>query len=150
MKTERGAALVELAVSLPVVALMIFGIVDFSRALYTASALTNAARAGAQYAAQQPSFDPDQVKAKAKDASPLIALSDSDVSTPVRKCYCVDDNPGTDPTLPAKMDACSDACAKHVASYITVRVSKTFSSVTNFPGVPKTAVMSREVTMRAQ
>jgi Flp pilus assembly protein TadG len=51
-KSERGAALVEFAIILPVLLIIIFAIIDFGRALYTLNNLTTAVR-GARYAAVQ-------------------------------------------------------------------------------------------------
>jgi Flp pilus assembly protein TadG len=46
MRSERGAALVEAAVILPVVILLIFGVVEFSRAYNAKITLTHATREG--------------------------------------------------------------------------------------------------------
>jgi Flp pilus assembly protein TadG len=45
---ERGAAAVEFALVLPVLLLIIFGIIDFGRMLYTKITLTEAAQTGAR------------------------------------------------------------------------------------------------------
>jgi Flp pilus assembly protein TadG len=57
-KKRRGAALVEYAVSLPLLVALAFGCVDFGRCLYRYIAVTNAARAGAAVASVN-SFTPD-------------------------------------------------------------------------------------------
>lgn len=49
-RSERGAALVELAVALPLLLVIMVGTIDFGRAFRTAMIVTNAARAGAQLA----------------------------------------------------------------------------------------------------
>ena len=51
VRDERGAALVEFAMISVVLMILIFGIIDFGRALYTKNSLTNAAREGGRYAA---------------------------------------------------------------------------------------------------
>ncbi len=48
VRGERGAAAVEFALVLPVLLLVIFGIIDFGRMLYTKITLTEAAQAGAR------------------------------------------------------------------------------------------------------
>lgn len=48
---ERGAAAVEFALLLPLLLLIVFGIIDFGRALNTQITLTQAAREGARLAA---------------------------------------------------------------------------------------------------
>jgi Flp pilus assembly protein TadG len=49
-KNERGGSLVEFAVVATFFFMLIFGIIEFSRFLYTHNALTDAARRGARYA----------------------------------------------------------------------------------------------------
>lgn len=53
---RRGAAAVEFAVVLPLLVLLLLGGADFGRCFYSAMAVTNAARAGAEYGAMHP-FD---------------------------------------------------------------------------------------------
>lgn len=50
-RDESGAALVEFAIISTVLMILMFGIIDFGRALYTKNSLTNAAREGGRYAA---------------------------------------------------------------------------------------------------
>lgn len=50
-KRDEGAAAVELAILLPVLLLLIFGIVDFGRMLNSQIIITEAAREGARWAA---------------------------------------------------------------------------------------------------
>ena len=50
---ERGAALVEFAIVLPLLLTIIFGVVDFARAFYTQNNLTSAVREGARWASVQ-------------------------------------------------------------------------------------------------
>ena len=53
-RSECGAALVEFAIVLPVLILLVFGIIDFGRMLFTLNNLTSAVREGARLAAVQP------------------------------------------------------------------------------------------------
>jgi Flp pilus assembly protein TadG len=57
-RKRRGAALVEYAISLPLLVGIVFGCVDFGRCLYSYIAVTNAARAGAAVASVN-SFTPE-------------------------------------------------------------------------------------------
>jgi len=47
---ETGSALVEMAISLFLLVILVFGIIEFGRALYIKNTLTNAAREGARLA----------------------------------------------------------------------------------------------------
>ena len=51
LRGERGAALVEFAIVLPLLLMIVFGIIDFARAFYTQNNLTSAVREGARWAA---------------------------------------------------------------------------------------------------
>ena len=50
-RRERGAAAVEMAIVLPLLLLVVGGLVDFGRAYYLNSVITNAAREGARMVA---------------------------------------------------------------------------------------------------
>ena len=53
-KEQRGATVAEFAVVASVFFMMVFGIIEFGRLMYTHNALTDAARRGARYAALHP------------------------------------------------------------------------------------------------
>jgi Flp pilus assembly protein TadG len=63
-RSDSAAALVEFAIVLPILLLIVFGIVDFGRALYTANNLTSAVREGARLASTQISPDPTTAASK--------------------------------------------------------------------------------------
>lgn len=50
-KTERGQAIVEMALVLPLLIMLLFGIVEFGRVLNTYIVVTNLSREGARFAA---------------------------------------------------------------------------------------------------
>jgi len=62
MKNERGAALLETAITLPIILLVCVSIFEFGRAYQTWQVLTNAAREGARVAVIQGTTT-DQIKA---------------------------------------------------------------------------------------
>lgn len=51
MRCEEGASVIEFAIVLPLLIMLVFGIVEFSVALYDKAMLTNASREGARAAA---------------------------------------------------------------------------------------------------
>jgi Flp pilus assembly protein TadG len=57
-RAERGAAITEFVLGAGVFFMIIFGIIEFGRLLYTHNALTDAARRGARYAVLNPSNAP--------------------------------------------------------------------------------------------
>ena len=109
-KEQRGATVAEFAVVASVFFMMVFGIIEFGRLMYTHNALTDAARRGARYAALHPEsltcvknvtvygekhIDPVTC---APMGPPLISnLSDTNVSVTYVGAD-LDDNPGTPQT----------------------------------------------------
>lgn len=60
-RNQKGQALVEMAILLPLLLLIVFGITEFGWALYIKNSLTNAAREGARRASvslEDPTTDP--------------------------------------------------------------------------------------------
>src|SRR5262245_30473044 len=90
MRGERGGALVELALVVPVLFGLAIGVADFARVFSTSIALTNAARAGAQYAAvnETQSKDTAGITSAARNAAPNIGTFEVLLSTPSATCWC--------------------------------------------------------------
>ena len=59
---ERGATLVEFSIAATVFLTVMFGVIEFGRALWTHNALTDAARKGARYAVVHTATDVGDVK----------------------------------------------------------------------------------------
>jgi Flp pilus assembly protein TadG len=68
-KSERGQSLVELAISLPVMVLILLGTVDFGMAIFTYSTLRDAAQEGALYGSFNPS-NKSEIEIRARNISP--------------------------------------------------------------------------------
>jgi Flp pilus assembly protein TadG len=69
---ERGAAAVELAIILPLLLLILFGIIEFGRAYNVQVSLTQAAREGARYAAVHYQDGSLNVSGAALSAAPAL------------------------------------------------------------------------------
>lgn len=78
---ERGASLVELALILPVLALLVFGTVDVARAYRLQVRLENAAREGAAFAQIYPN-DVDGCLSSPDDIEDYVLLEDSTLADP--------------------------------------------------------------------
>lgn len=141
---ERGASLVEMAVVLPVLALLLVGAIDFGRVFYVSMALTNAARVGVQYGAQNPGTAVDTAGMRAA----AIAAARPDIGTitaaATRTCSC---NGGARSSA-----ACTAACASPsiIRTYVTVQTA--MPSLSPFATVsrlfPFSSTLSRTVVMR--
>ena len=113
---RRGAVAIEFAFAVPMLLLVLCGTIDLGFALHQSSALTNAARTGAQYALRYPT-DADGIKdvvQKSLSYDPLTLNVEAKLI-----CECLDKT-----TI-----ACTDTCSgTPPQAYISVAVSKTYWS----------------------
>lgn len=85
LKDQKGQALVEMALLLPLLLLVVFGITEFGRALYIENTLVNAARDGARKASISPTSIPANdpaIKAYIKGILPDFAQTADITNTP--------------------------------------------------------------------
>lgn len=123
---EKGQSLVELAISLPVILLILLGTFDFGMALFSYSILRDAAQEGALYA----SFNPGNKTQIENRARNILPRQEGEVfSSPV-------DLRNTD-TVSVEISTKGRACqgvTKGVANYVEVRVSFEYPIVMPFTG----------------
>jgi Flp pilus assembly protein TadG len=147
-RSEAGAALVELALALPVVVVVFVATIDFARVFYTSMALTDAARAGAQYGSLNAanSGDIPGMKAAAESATNTTGI----LATPTRLCQCATDIGTFGDTSPFNTcGATSCSGGQHLVVTVTVTTTKDFTTViTGFPSIPSLVHLSRTATMR--
>lgn len=145
--SERGSALVELAVVLPVLVTILVGTADFARVFYYAMELTAAARAGAQYAAYNSVTVTQipQITAAAQAAAPNISIAATDVAV-TTPCQCAA-NDGTGAPWMAR--PCATICPlnTHLVQSVTVQTRKTFRMITIFFPI-RSITITRTATMR--
>lgn len=116
---RAGAAVVELAILLPLLVFLFVITVDFARVYYCSLTLTNCARAGALYASD-PTGNVESPFASAEAA----ALAEATNLSP-----------------PPRITQSTGAGGSHVA----VTADYTFTTITSFPGVPNSINLSRTV-----
>jgi len=125
-KHERGQSLVELAITLPILILLLLGTLDFGMAIFSYSMLRDAAQEGAFYG----SFNPDneeEIENRARKISPRA--EDVVFSSTVRLR-------DTD-TVKVKVEALGDACqgaTNGVANSIQVKVTYRYPILMPFVG----------------
>jgi Flp pilus assembly protein TadG len=134
----------ELALIMTVLSVVVLGAIDFGRIAYMAMALTNAARQGAmvgsQTAATSTQFSTMQLAAQSSASADIGTIS----AVATRSCEC---NVGGTLTV---MGTCTSACAGAVQIRVTVTTSKTFNTITRFPGLNNSVSLTRRAIMRAQ
>ncbi len=141
--SDAGSALVELAVTLPLLVLVMVGAVDFARVFYTGMELTNAARAGAQYGAYNPAQSGDIAGMQTTAAGSVNITGVTAAAS--RTCQCAT-GAGT-----FSAATCTTTCpsGQHLVVTVTVTTSKVFTTVVgSFPGIPHTLSLVRAATLR--
>jgi Flp pilus assembly protein TadG len=138
---SRGQAMVEWALTAPVLALLLVVSGDLMRMYYASIEVNNAAKAGVQYGAQTPGTAADlsgMQQAAQNDASDLSGMS----ATATLYCQCPDSSSTFDCST---TDTCSD---KRV--YVQVNTSATFHTLLQYPGLPSSIQLSGQAQMREQ
>jgi Flp pilus assembly protein TadG len=146
-RQDRGGALVELAVALPLLVVILAGTVDFARVFYASVSLTNAARAGAQWGASKTSRS-DQfatIESTAEAATSLPGVT----ASATRLCMCATDSGTFSATSPTPNDCSATCSGGHIVMTVTVTANSRFTTIMNIlPGVPSTIDLSRAATLR--
>lgn len=141
---ERGAALAELAVAIPILFVVMLGAIDFGRVWTEGLALSNAVRAGAQYGSESTLAAADTTGIKRSVREDLESMMDaSEIKSISVTSYCECED-GT------RVD-CDDKCGLlQPHTYVQVRVDKTFQTMFPYPGVPKEVNLVRQARYRAR
>jgi len=114
-KHERGQSMVELALTLPILVLLLLGTLDFGMAIFSYSMLRDAAQEGAFYGSFNPA-NVDEIENRARNISPRA--EDVVFSSPVQ----LRDTDAIKVSVQALGDACQGA-TNGVANSIQVNVS---------------------------
>ena len=142
---QRGAALVELALTLPLLLVLLFAAADFARIYYVATELTDAARAGTQFGAKSLGTSTDTAgMAAAANAAVNVSLGSV---TPLPLCYCALDA-GTAMSSASCASGTTCASGSHHTVWVKVTVTKVFSPVTRIPGIPASITLTRSAMQR--
>jgi Flp pilus assembly protein TadG len=136
-----GAAAVELAVVIPVLALLALGAAEYGRLQFTAITVANAARAGVQAGAQSTVTSSDTAainQATRNEAADIGAIGTSSR----RFCLCPD---GSTP-------ACTSSCPGYGVPQVFVQASatKSVAFLMAYPGLPAAITVTRSATFRVQ
>jgi Flp pilus assembly protein TadG len=129
-------------VALPLLALLFAGTVDFGRVFYKTMAVTQAARAGAQYGSSMNGYDITEMEAQAMSAG-----SDITGLTVAASYDCTCYNGGSESVMVCNSGTCPTGQNR---VYVTVTANATFTTVMNYPGIPNNVPIVRAARMRFQ
>jgi Flp pilus assembly protein TadG len=123
---EKGQSLVELAITLPILILLLLGTLDFGMAIFSYSMLRDAAQEGAFYGSFNPT-NAAEIENRARNISPRA--EDVIFSSPVQ----LRDTDAVKVSVEALGEACQGA-TNGVANSIEVRVSYRYPIMMPFAG----------------
>ena len=126
-KDAGGQALIELALTVPLLLLLLLGGAELGKVVYVAIEVSNAASAGVQYGAQNTITASDTsgiATAASDDATDLTGLS----TTSSFSCICSDGSAST----------ClrTDCSTSNIEEILTVQTQATFSPLISIPALP--------------
>jgi len=143
MHAQAGTALVELALAMPLLIIVLLGAVELGRYAYFSIQVANAARAGAQYGAQNGATSLDsagiRAAAQADGTNSIAALNVS----PNQYCQCWNG-------ASASAVSCTGSCpvGSHIVSYVSVQVSGTINPLFHYPLLPSALTVTNTAIMR--
>lgn len=143
---EEGSALVELAISLPLLTLMLLGAAEFARIAYASIEVANGAHAAALYASYSlaASADPGGISNAANsDAGNLTGGNAISVTSVTTACTCADT--AYSPSSCSDNSTCNNNNTSMVTA-VTVQTKSTFSPIIRIPGGATTYTLRGQST----
>jgi len=137
IRADSGASVVEFAVVAPLLALLLVGIIEIGRFATLAIVASNAARAGAQYGAQN--------LTTARDLTGMESAATADGQnlsnwTPTASYLCSVNG--------SALETCPSSLAPKTVYYVKVQVTGTFKSLLDYPALPKQVPVSGSAIMQ--
>ena len=131
---EAGQALIELALTMPLLILFLAGALEFGEVAFISIQLSNAAKAAAQYGAQNANTAVDQAGMQAVAQKEVTAVNPVTVTLGAPTCSC--SSPDTATPSFSCTDAPSTSCASpsHIVQTLTISVSGPFKPGFFVPG----------------
>ncbi|MGH9734935.1 MAG: TadE family protein [Candidatus Acidiferrales bacterium] len=162
--TQRGQALLELALVTPLLLALALGVIEIGRYAYIAILVGNAAHAGAAYGAQSvaTAADPNGIQTAAendfRDNGQDVSNLDVDGGFGPLYAACTCDSQGSElppqpsfcnpPPVGSNNTAGSCPSGERWVVVVSVEASGTFRSLFSYPGIPRRITVDRTATMR--
>lgn len=140
---HKGQSAAELAVGMTILSVLLVLACDFGRMFYTYVAVSDAARAGAQFGAQSLVTAANTSGIEAAVANDAANISLASGSPTVSQCTCV-----STATVVAVCDASYNCSTNPGATWVTVSVSAPFTTLVGYPGLPNPVTLTKTAQMQ--
>ena len=137
-RSDAGSSIVEFAILAPVFVLLLIGLIEIGRYTYFALLAANAARAGAQYGAQN--------LITADDTTGMNSAASQDGQNLAN--WTVTATPLCSVSGAAPATCAGGGAVTNTIYYVEVDVSGTFTSLFRYPGIPQNVTVSGKSVMR--
>lgn len=149
LRCEKGTGLVEFAIVLPLLATLVIGIIETGRFAAFSVRISNAARAGAQFAQSQgerTAYDTTDIANAACADAGFTCSSTASPNTMVVTVtnFCTYSDGTSDPAC----DPPAQGSGLQRLMYATVTASATFNPLLNYPLFPNSEQLSASTTMQ--
>ncbi len=146
--SQRGNALVEFTLLVPVLLLLALGTADFGRIFYYAMVTSNAAHAGAAYGVRN---NYTNVTGMQNAAVQDTGLSSSQFSiSNVTEASCFLRCPDSTAEMACTVSNLSSCSTEQAYIYVRVRTQYVFNTLVNYPGVPASTTLHGLAVMRVR
>jgi len=131
--SESGQALIELAVTLSLLTIILLGVIEFGQVAYTSIEVSNAAKAGVQYGAQNgtTAADTTGITNAAQAAAPNLSGLTANSSY---ACVCSDGSAST--------CANTDCSSSHIEETVTVTTQYQLTPIISMPAYGSTITLN--------
>lgn len=144
IRSDLGQAFVELALVMPIFVVLLVGAAEFGRLAYVGIEVSNAARAGVAYGAQNHITASDTLgmtTAAKNDGSNVTILS----ATASHFCQCS----GTGSSTCSSGD-CTSGTNNRILEFVQVNTTAAVDPLIHVPGLPTTYTLSGQAIMRVE
>jgi Flp pilus assembly protein TadG len=152
LREDKGQAFVELALVLPIFILLLVGIVEVGRLAYATIEVSNAARAGVAYAAQNHTTAQDSTNiqlAATQDAPDVTSLT----AATSQSCAC-ESSAGSMGAFGSctAISTAAGSCPSpsRIVLYVQVTTTAPVATVFHFPGIPSTVTLRGFASTRVE
>jgi Flp pilus assembly protein TadG len=162
LHSDAGSAIVELALTLPMLTLLVIGAAEIGRMAYAAIEVTEAARAAVAYGSQNGNAAGDvggmqnAANAAAPDVSSLLTFTNG---SPNFACVCdtisssgtVTTSPSTPGSCASMLTTCITANSteiQKIVPYVQVFTQATVPTMFHYPGIPSSFTLTGSAQMR--